>query len=167
MRVDRRSFVAGMGVSTLPLPVYAGAYPHHPAPTIAAYNLLIDRLALSTATAEAMMGRARRLTGAAGLVFFGSPDGSEFKLLHAESRTGTWLLRGQSDGRELLSDAVAFACERASDKLLQGSAYFRWFSGCSFSGYGAHLFRGHKSAMFVVSRAYSNLSGSRLDIVTI
>lgn len=162
--VDRRSFVAGMGMTTLPVSVSAMAQPHVLFADIG--DFLGERLRLSAATASAMMSRALRFTGTTGAVLVGSSDGTQVELSHDTAHRGSWLLRGVPASDAILADAVAFACPRATEQLFRPGVSFRWFSGCSFGGATAHLFRGNKSALFLVTRGSpAAAQPKRLDVV--
>ena len=160
--VDRRSFVAGIGLSPLPIPT--GSHPEPRASISNVAELLVERLDLSASTAAAMAGRARRFVGASGTVLSGASDGQRVQLSHGYS--GIWVLRGVPASEEILADATAFLCSRAAHRVCGLAASFRWYSGCSFGGATAHLFRGSKSAVFLVTRAVpAKIVPGRLDVV--
>jgi len=162
--VDRRSFVSGIVISTLPVPALATTDAHLSPEECS--ELLADRLGMAAATMTAMTRRAQRFTGESTAMLMGSADGTKVELLRTSSRTGTWLIRGNDVSQALLADATAFICERAQTQLAGPGASFRWFSGCSFGGASAHLFRGNKSALFLVTRAApKTVQPKRLDIV--
>ena len=163
--IDRRSFLAGVSVSTLPVP--ALALRQIKAPLRDVSRLLEGRLGLSEATATAMAARARRFTGGFTAILVGSSDGKAVKFNHDLDRQGHWLLRGLANYDWLLADATAFACDRAQAQLYGSGASFRWFSGCSFGSATAHLFRGNKSALFLVTRAAQAAQPRRLDVVMV
>lgn len=162
--IDRRSFVAGMGMSTLPVPL--GAKMQADASLGDLRQLLGDRLGLSAATASAMASRALRFTGTTGALLLGSFDGERVELSHDSGHHGTWLLRGVAGSQRLLADAIGFACPRAAGQLGGIGVSFRWFSGCSFGAATAHLFRANKSSLFLVTRASpAKVQPRRLDVV--
>lgn len=164
--VDRRSFVAGMGLSSLPIPANASINFTLPHADVAA--LLRKQLGLSRGTADAMASRVQRFVGHSGTVLTGASNGQGFQLGQEADRSGSWLLRGIAASEAHLADAVGFACPRAAGQLGGVGSTFRWFSGCSFGAATAHLFRGNKSSLFVVTRAQrDSVIPKRLDIVSV
>lgn len=164
--VDRRSFVAGMGLSSLPIPITASVkFALQPADLAA---LLRKQLGLSCGTADAMASRAPRFVGGSGTVLTGASNGKDVELGEAVDRSGSWLLRGIAASEVHLADAVGIACPRAAGQFGGLGASFRWFSGCSFGAATAHLFRGNKSSLFVITRAQrDSVIPKRLDIVSV
>lgn len=162
--IDRRSFVAGVGIGALPI---SGCQPAVAQISVTDIGLMLGSgLNISEATGAAMAGRARRFVGRSGAILSGSPDGQSVQVVHAPSKHGSWLLRGVPGSETILACATAFLCERATDRLAEIGASFRWYSGCSFGGATAHLFRGSKSAVFLVTRAVpEHIVPKRLDIV--
>ncbi len=162
--IDRRSFVAGVGFGALPI---AGCQPATAHASIADIGLVLgSSLNIPKATGTAMAGRARRLVGSSGVVLSGSSDGHSVQLVHPPGKHGSWLLRGAPESEAILANATAFLCERAAARLGEIGASFRWYSGCSFGGATAHLFRGNKSAVFLVTRTVpEHIVPKRLDIV--
>ncbi|TXI48865.1 MAG: hypothetical protein E6Q50_09225 [Lysobacter sp.] len=174
MDIDRRSFLSGMAISgtaigmaisgwTVPVAAQAPTI----TPITLAPLLLRDRLGLSAATAQAMYGRARRFSGSTCIMLLGGADGHSVELSDDTIHQGAWHLRGISSGHILLADAIGFACERSREHILQAKVSYRWFSGCTFGGATAHLFRGLNSTIFLVTRADSSTPPSRLDVVMI
>lgn len=162
--VDRRAFVAGMSVSTLPVSAGTNTLSNIPVSDIG--RLLGERLDVSAATASAMESRALRFTGATGALLIGASDGERVVLARDSSRHGNWLMRGVAGSERVLANATAFACHRATEQLERAGMSFRWFSGCSFGGATAHLFRGNKSSLFLITRATpAVVQPRRLDIV--
>jgi hypothetical protein len=162
--VDRRSFVAGIGISTLPVPALATQQASQQRPDIPKY--LEDGLNLSVSTSAAMASRARCFTGDFATILAGSSDGIHVEHANNPARHGRWLLRGETLSDTLLANAMAFVCPIAQAQLERASASFRWYSGCSFGGATAHLFRGSKSALFLVTRTPpKGFQAKRLDIV--
>lgn len=164
--VDRRSFVAGISLSSLPIPAGASINVALPHADIAA--LLRRQLGLSHGTADAMASRAQRFVGNSCTVLTGASNGQDVELGQAANRSGSWLLRGVAASEAHLADAVGFACPRAAGQLGGVGASFRWFSGCSFGAATAHLFLGNKSSLFVVTHAQrASVIPKRLDIVLV
>lgn len=162
--VDRRSFVAGIGIGTLPVSVTDPLRMRGATTEIADH--IEKRLALSAQTVAAMTSRARRFVSGSGDLLVGSSDGRTVELAHDSRFKGSWLLRGVPESHEILAGATAFLCDRAIDRLFGLSASFRWYSGCCFGGAAGNLFRGAKSSVFLVTRALpANVVPRRLDIV--
>ena len=162
--IDRRSFVAGVGLGALPI---SADQPVTSKALIADFGqMLCSCLEIPAATAVAMAGRARRLVGTSGAVLTGAADGQKVQLSQMPGKQGTWLLRGVPDSETILANATALLCERASGRLGEIGVSFRWYSGCSFGGATAHLFRGGKSAVFLVTHTVpTHIVPKRLDIV--
>lgn len=163
--VDRRSFVAGFGMSSLPISTEA-AIKNTVVPGDLA-KFLQDFQGLSSGTATAMASRAERLIGDRCSILIGDVNGLDVEFTQQMERRRNWLLRGVPSSEALLANAVGLACTRASEQLNRTRSSFRWFSGCSFGSAAAHLFRGNKSKLLVVMRGHPENAGlARLDVVT-
>lgn len=162
--IDRRAFVAGVGIGALQI---SGCKPATNYESVADIGRALGSdLNIPEATGTAMAGRARRLVGNLAVVLSGLSDGQSVQLAHAPGKHGSWLLRGVPESEAILANATAFLCARAAARLGEIGASFRWYSGCSFGGATAHLFRGSKSAVFLVTRAVpEHIVPKRLDIV--